>query len=132
MKTVPGIQSGIAATPPGGVEATAPSVSSSAVSKHSESHTNQAPPPAVAGAVAEPSPEDIETAVAQLQESLSEMPGGGEREARLLFDERSGSYLVEIRDKESGELLQSFPPEKLLNRDRHPADVLGTVIDRRS
>ncbi len=130
MKTVPGIQSGIAATPPGGVEATAPSVSSSAVSKHPESYTNQAPAPA--DAVAEPSPEDIETAVAQLQESLSEMPGGGEREARLLFDERSGSYLVEIRDKESGELLQSFPPEKLLNRDRHPADVLGTVIDRRS
>jgi uncharacterized FlaG/YvyC family protein len=73
----------------------------------------------------------VDAALRRLQEQLRDLPGR-EREARLLYEEEDHSYVVEIRDKETGALLQTFPPENLLNQGQRPADLLGTVIDRRS
>lgn len=78
-----------------------------------------------------PTRQDFEAAVTELQGQLDVMPGG-EREVRLLFEQEDNTYIVEIRDKETGDLIQKFPPENLLNPDRSSADLLGTVVDRRS
>lgn len=124
MKSVPGIQGGVVPSPPAVVEprespSEAPAVSGNPPPSTSSRESTRIPP------------EDLAAAVTRLEEQLRQLPGG-EREVHLLFEPENQMYSVEIRDKESGELLQSFPPEKLLNQDRRPADLLGTVIDRRS
>ena len=120
MKSMSGIPGGTAPTPPAGVEAREAVSSTPVVSEN--------PAPQVKPA---PSREELEAAVTELQNQLDAMPGG-EREVRLLFDQEDNSYVVEIRDKETGELIQKFPPENLLNPDRSSADLLGTVVDRHS
>jgi uncharacterized FlaG/YvyC family protein len=75
--------------------------------------------------------QDLEDAVAQLGAAMAKLPGG-ERVVQLLYEEEDHSYIIEIRDKESGVLVQTFPPEKLLNLRGHPAEMLGVLIDRRS
>ena len=72
-----------------------------------------------------------DTEVTELQQTLSRLPGSN-REARLRFEDQDQSYVVEILDLDSGKVIQQYPPEKLLNQSPRPADLLGTVIDRRS
>jgi len=73
----------------------------------------------------------MEAAVAELQISLDRIPGAS-REARVLYNKEDRTFLVEIRDKETGDLIQSYPPENLLNPSPSAADLLGTVVDRLS
>lgn len=73
-----------------------------------------------------------DTRAEEQQRRLDRLPGGGEREARLLYEQQDRLFIVEIRDKETGEIVQTFPAEKGLNRTPSAADLLGTVIDRRS
>ena len=120
MKSMSGIPGGATPTPPVGVEAREPVSSAPVVSDNPAPEAKPAP-----------SREDFEVAVAEVQDQLDAMPGG-EREVRLLFEQEDNSYVVEIRDKETGDLIQKFPPENLLNPDRSSADLLGTVVDRRS
>ncbi len=74
--------------------------------------------------------QEYQPAIDDLQTAL-EQAGGSPREASLRFKD-DGSYVVEIRAKDDGRLLQEFPAENLLNCHASPADLLGTVIDRRS
>jgi hypothetical protein len=67
----------------------------------------------------------------RLGERLAALPGS-DREVTILYDEEESAYVVEIRDRETGQLLQRFPPEIFLNQPPRPADLLGRVIDRRS
>ena len=125
MKSMSGVPGGTAPTPPTGVEprepvSPAPVVSEDPAPQHSAPEIKPAP-----------AREELEAAVTELQGQLDLMPGG-EREVRLLFEQEDNSYVVEIRDKETGDLIQKFPPENLLNPDRSSADLLGTVVDRHS
>lgn len=124
MKSMTGIQGGVAPSPPAVVEPRESVSQAPAVSETTTPHPEPTSPTRV-------SPEELAAAVSRLEDQLRHLPGG-EREVHLLFEPEDQMYSVEIRDKESGQLLQSFPPEKLLNQDRRPADLLGTVIDRRS
>ena len=115
--------------PPAGVEPREPVSPAPAASGKA---TPQAPSPApVATEPPAPSQAELEAAVAELREQLAHLPGA-EREVNLLYAEEERTFVVEIRDKETGDLIQQFPPEILLNPGRNPADPLGTVVDRRS
>lgn len=74
--------------------------------------------------------EQYATAVAELQKALDEVDGPA-RDVDLRFDDE-GDYVVEIRRRDDGVVIQQFPPENLLNPGPSPADLLGTVVDRRS
>ncbi len=87
--------------------------------------------PADATASNTPDRAEIEAAITELREAMSRLPGG-EREVTLQFEPEDHSYLVEIRNKETGAILQTFPPENLLNLRRRSADLLGVLIDRHS
>jgi uncharacterized FlaG/YvyC family protein len=124
MKSMSGIQGGLAPVPPTAAEPrepspAAPAPSGSSAPEHGVTET------------AQPTREELEAAAAALNDQLAALPGG-DREARLLYEEEAGTFVVEIRDRESGELIQQFPPEILLNQGRQAADLLGTVVDRRS
>ena len=128
MKSMTGIPGGAAPLPPAGVEPREP-VSPAPATSASPAH--QTPPPAAPSEPAVPTRAELEAAAAELREQLAELPGA-DREVNLLYEEEKRTFVVEIRDKESGELIQQFPPEILLNPGRNPADLLGTVVDRRS
>ncbi|HRY41419.1 MAG TPA: flagellar protein FlaG [Candidatus Krumholzibacteria bacterium] len=124
-----GIPGGIATLPPVGADSRPPippagSAPVEAATSVTAGGPDTAHPPA-------PTLEQLEGAVAELQESLDRLPGG-ERDVRLLYEEQDHSFVIEIRDKETGKLIQKFPPENLLNPSRGPADLLGTMIDRLS
>jgi uncharacterized FlaG/YvyC family protein len=128
MKSLTGISGGVAPQPPAGAEPTGKTPQVPVVSEEHAQHnddiasTAQSSPPSV---------EDMESAVTELQQTLSRLPGSN-REARLRFEDQDQSYVVEILDLDSGKVIQQYPPEKLLNQSPRPADLLGTVIDRRS
>jgi len=138
MKSLTGIPGGVAPSPPAGVEPREPRSQAPAVSGeasparyHSfQSHlatrsgTTPTAPAGIPG-------EELTAAAERLEETLARLPGP-EREVHLLFEEERGDFAVEVRDKRSGDVIQRFPPEKLLNQGLGSADLLGTVIDRRS
>ncbi len=129
MKSITGIPGGTAPVPPPVVEPREPV---SSVPATSESTNPQAPPLSPAPAEPRtPTREEMDAGVEKLREQLADLPGG-DREVNLLYEEEDHTFVVEIRDKESGELIQQFPPEIVLNQDQQSADLLGTVVDRRS
>lgn len=75
-----------------------------------------------------PTRKELEAAVEDLRRNIAER-GLDDREVNLRFEE-GGDYVVEVRSKRTGEVLQKFPPEKILNRRGGAADLLGTVVDR--
>ncbi len=139
MKTLTGIPGGVAPSPPAGVEpreprSQAPVVSgeASAAPYHSFQPVRPAGPPVQPPSRRDAAPDDeVAAAAERLAEALSQLPGP-EREVHLLFEQEGQDYVVEVRDKRSGDVIQRFPPEKLLNQGLGSADLLGTVIDRRS
>ena len=133
MKSMTGITGGTVILPPAAPEtrpaSPAPSVAGSGSPAGAAVHpTAQAPD---SGSPLPPTRAEMEAVVADLRESLARLPGG-ERDVRLRYDEQDQTFAIEIRDRESGELIQTFPPENLLNQPRRAADLLGTVIDRLS
>ena len=88
-----------------------------------DAQTEDLPPP--------PSRQDIDIALAELRDAMARLPGS-DREVSLHYQPEDHSYLVEIRNKETGAILQTFPPENLLNLWRRSADLLGVLIDRHS
>jgi len=129
MSTLTGIQSGTAAPRTVAGEPReqrsaerAPSSTSPQV-EISTTQVTEPPPPATR--------QEIETAVQDLRDAMRHLPGG-ERDVQLLYEPEDQSFLIEIRKKETGELLQTFPPENLLNLSRRSADLLGVLIDRHS
>jgi uncharacterized FlaG/YvyC family protein len=123
MSSVNPINGGVAPLPTAGHDHRGPD----AAERRNETALEQPSSPAPV-----PVSQELAAGAEELQRRLDRMPGGGEREARLLYEQRDGTFIVEIRDKETGELVQSYPAENSLNRTPSAADLLGTVIDRRS
>ena len=129
MSTLTGIQSGTATPRPVASEplekasAEPASSSTSPQVEISKTQDTESPPPATR--------QEIEAAVQDLRKAMRILPGG-ERDVHLLYELEDQSYLIEIRNKETGALLQTFPPENLLNLSRRSADLLGVLIDRQS
>jgi uncharacterized FlaG/YvyC family protein len=132
MSTVTGIQSGSASPLTAAVEPREAPVAGTAAAAHSSSSPQvENTSPRAPDVPAPTSREEIETAVEELRAAMRTLPGA-EREVLLLFEPEDRSYLIEVRNKETGALLQTFPPENLLNLRRRSADLLGVLIDRRS
>ncbi len=138
MKSLTGIPGGIAPSPPAGVEPREPRSQApvvSAAESPARYHSFQSDRPAGSDPARSTPPgapgEELAAAAERLEETLARLPGP-QREVHLLFEEEHGEFAVEVRDKQSGDLIQRFPPEKLLNQGLGAADALGTVIDRRS
>jgi uncharacterized FlaG/YvyC family protein len=120
MTTFTGIQGGVAPPAP----ATAPVGSDAAAA------LSGAAAPATTAADAAATGQELEAAIQALREAVARLPDNA-REVQLRHDATDGSYVVEVRDRKSGRLVQAFPPEILLNRYRRSADLLGVLIDRR-
>ncbi|MEZ4388781.1 MAG: hypothetical protein R3D98_14655 [Candidatus Krumholzibacteriia bacterium] len=88
-----------------------------------------APPGSGATGTSAPTDEDLAAALKQLQEALDQA-GGPRRDVELGFED--GEFYVEIRRRSDGLVIQRFPPENLLNPRGSSADLVGTVVDRRS
>ncbi len=125
MKSLTGINGGVAPQPPVAVETRVPTPEPATTSGQTAS------PPSSGDKVAPLTREAMEAAVAELQVSLDRVPGSG-REAKILYNKEDRTFLVEIRNKETGEVIQSYPPENLLNPAHASADLVGTVVDRLS
>ena len=50
----------------------------------------------------------------------------------LAYREGVDDPVVEVRDRESGELLAQFPPESVLTMCQRMREFLGTLLDRKS
>ena len=72
--------------------------------------------------------EELEAAVRDLSDAIARLPGSS-REVHLLFMPEDRTYLIEIRNKDTGAVVQTFPPEILLNLGRRSADLLGVLLD---
>jgi len=57
---------------------------------------------------------------------------GDDHVVSLRLEEEIDTYVVEVRQRDSGELIRQFPPEKILNMRRYLDELVGTVIDRLS
>lgn len=132
MSTVTGIQSGAASPRPAVTEPkTAPGNGAGATASSSSSPQVETTRPQNVDTPPPVTREEIEAAVAELRDAVRTLPGS-ERDVLLLFEPEDQSFLIEIRNKETGALLQTFPPENLLNLRRRSADLLGVLIDRHS
>jgi uncharacterized FlaG/YvyC family protein len=118
-------ESGPNSSPPGGQ----PNTQEMAGTMQPESKT--APSMTEHSRLARETRQEIEVAIQDLQEAVSSLPGAS-REVNLLYKQEDQSYLIEIKNKETGAVLQTFPPENLLNLSRRSADLLGVLIDRHS
>jgi len=121
MKNLSGIESSTPALQPVGSDSR--SNGAPATAQSAPPQPSSAPPP-------ETSQADLQAAVAELQEAL-DRSSEPNRDVELNFRD-DGQYVVEIRHRKDGRLLQQFPPENLLNRKGPAADLVGTVIDRKS
>lgn len=72
--------------------------------------------------------EQADRAVRQLQETLDKY-SADHHQVGFRQDPDTDQVIIEIRDRE-GELVKQFPPEKILNLQRHLDDLAGMVIDR--
>ena len=50
----------------------------------------------------------------------------------LVFKDEVDSYVVEIREKQSGDLIMQFPPEELLELREGMQEIVGSLVDRLS
>jgi len=62
-------------------------------------------------------------------ESLKEYAGWGNFNIDFATDDETGSIVIKIIDRDSGETLRQIPPEEILSLRSHLRDVLGMVFD---
>ncbi|PJA77229.1 hypothetical protein CO151_00015 [bacterium CG_4_9_14_3_um_filter_65_15] len=71
--------------------------------------------------------EDMAALAKELAQNLESLGQG--HTVAFREDEETGADIVEIRDR-NGEVLNQFPPEKILNLRKVLADLSGVVINR--
>ncbi|MFO7653919.1 MAG: flagellar protein FlaG [Candidatus Krumholzibacteriia bacterium] len=91
-------------------------------------------PPSPAAAAPTPRPplsdaEEVTEFVARLEEALVRATPEP-RQVRIRQLEQVSEFVVEVLNRETGELITQFPPEKVLNLRERLDDLVGMVIDR--
>lgn len=67
------------------------------------------------------------TEIQQTMDAFAKEP----RDVDLRYDDEHRLFVIEIRNRENGELILEYPPEKILNvRDRLD-ELIGAMIDRK-
>ena len=74
-----------------------------------------------------PTPKEMQKLVDDLQETIAKA-SRDEYNVGFREDERTKSFVIEIRDKD-GEVVRQFPPEKVLNSQGKLDEMSGMVID---
>ncbi len=74
-----------------------------------------------------PSPEEMQELVNDLQETIAKA-SKDQYNVGFREDERTASYVIEIKDKD-GKVVRQFPPEKVLNSQEKLDEMSGMVID---
>jgi uncharacterized FlaG/YvyC family protein len=88
--------------------------------------------PTTAAKAAE-TPADTETvrrAVSDLQKMIDQY-AREPRDATFRYDEAHHVFVLEIRERDSGELLLSYPSEKILKVRDSLDELMGAIIDRK-
>jgi uncharacterized FlaG/YvyC family protein len=70
-----------------------------------------------------------ESPAAQSTERSQQPPNHG---VNLVYKEEASVYVVEVRDKESGEIVRQFPPKELVLLRQRTQELLGKLVDRKS
>jgi uncharacterized FlaG/YvyC family protein len=78
-----------------------------------------------------PDVRELEEAVTDVNTLLRES-GIETHDVGLAYREDVDDPVVEVRDRESGELLAQFPPESVLTMRQRMREFLGTLLDRKS
>ncbi len=74
--------------------------------------------------------EAVQRAAEDLQQTIDQY-AKEPRDVALRYDEPHKLFVIEIRERDSGELILEYPPEKILNvRDRLD-ELIGAMIDRK-
>jgi hypothetical protein len=80
-----------------------------------------APPPDLA---------TVQRAATEIQQTMNTF-AKEPRDVDLRYDDDHRLFVIEIRNRENGELILEYPPEKILNvRDRLD-ELIGAMIDRK-
>jgi len=74
---------------------------------------------------------ELEEAVTDVNAMLRES-GIETHDVGLAYRDGVDHPVVEVRDRESGELLAQFPPESVLTMRQRLREFLGTLLDRKS
>jgi uncharacterized FlaG/YvyC family protein len=74
---------------------------------------------------------ELEEAVTDIN-TLLRQSGIETHDVGLAYREGVDDPVVEVRDRESGELLAQFPPESVLTMCQRMREFLGTLLDRKS
>jgi uncharacterized FlaG/YvyC family protein len=75
-------------------------------------------------------PETVGRAVSDLQKMIDQY-AREPRDATFRYDEDHHVFVIEIRERESGELLLSYPSEKILKVRDALDELIGAIIDRK-
>jgi uncharacterized FlaG/YvyC family protein len=75
-------------------------------------------------------PESVRRAISDLQKMIDQY-AREPRDATFRYDEEHHVFVIEIRERESGELLLSYPSEKILKVRDTLDELLGAIIDRK-
>lgn len=82
----------------------------------------------------QPAKEEEKTSLEEVQESTTQMNQvveGLEVDVRFRVSENdNGSVIVEVFDRDSGDVLRTIPPEEVQALRKRMQDVVGLVIDR--
>ncbi len=62
-------------------------------------------------------------------ESLTEYRGWGNFNIDFSLDDQTGSLVISIIDRDSGELLRQIPPDQILNLRMHLQELLSEVFE---
>jgi len=62
-------------------------------------------------------------------ESLKEYTGWGNFNIDFATDDQTGSIVIKIIDRDTGETLRQIPPEQILNLRSHLKEIQGLVFD---
>lgn len=62
-------------------------------------------------------------------ESLKQYAGWGNFNIGFATDDQTGSMIIKVIDRDTGEILRQIPPDQILSLRSHLQDVLGLVFD---
>jgi len=65
-------------------------------------------------------------------DSLQEYAGWGNFNINFAMDDQSGSLVISIIDRDSGEVLRQIPPDEILTLRSHLRELLSEVFDKRT
>ena len=74
--------------------------------------------------------QQVEDLVAELAAAMEQV-APDPRSVSFRHEEGMHDFVIEVTNRETGEMITQFPPEKILNMREHLDELVGMVIDRK-